>query len=148
MRTYSELIQLPTFEERFNYLALKGTIGKETFGDERLFNQMFYRSTEWRQFRNKIIARDQGCDLGVPGRDIVQIKGCNDRDLYIIVHHINPMTIHDLETGGEHLFDPENFITCSFKTHQAIHYGDFSLLLSDVPNLRRPNDTCPWKNQL
>ena len=145
-KSYSELTKLSTFEDRFKYLVIKGKVGEETFGSERIFNQMFYRSLEWKQFRQKIIVRDFGCDLGIPGREIVQLKGVKDRYLDIIVHHINPMSMKDLEIGGEHLFDPENFITCSFRTHQAIHYGDLSILLSQIPDIRKPNDTCPWKN--
>lgn len=145
-KSYSELIKLKTFEERFKYLAIGGKVGQETFGDERIYNQMFYTSPEWRRFRNEIITRDNGCDLGVPGYDIVQIrKNKSDRESYVFVHHINPISIKDLQIGGEHLFDPENFITCSFRTHQAIHYGDLSLLLPVIPNIRKPNDTCPWK---
>ena len=120
IRRYSELIKLPTFEERFEYLKLDGRVGKMTYGSDRIFNQAFYHSKEWRDFRNKVIARDNGCDLGIEDREIFD---------KLIVHHINPMTIKDLEEGGEDLFDMENFICCSYNTHEAIHYGDSSLLI-------------------
>lgn len=135
IRRYSELIKLPTFEERFEYLKLDGRVGKMTYGSDRIFNQAFYHSKEWRDFRNKVIARDNGCDLGIEDREIVD---------KLIVHHINPMTIRDLEEGGEELFDMENFICCSHNTHEAIHYGDSSLLVKTEFVERRPGDTILW----
>lgn len=135
IRRYSELIKLPTFEERFEYLKLDGRVGKMTYGSDRIFNQAFYHSKEWRDFRNKIIARDNGCDLGIEDREIFD---------KLIVHHINPMTIRDLEEGGEELFDMENFICCSHNTHEAIHYGDSSLLIKTEFVERRPGDTKLW----
>lgn len=135
IRRYSELIKLPTFEERFEYLKLDGRVGKMTYGSDRIFNQAFYRSKEWRDFRNKVIARDNGCDLGIEDREIFD---------KLIVHHINPMTIRDLEEGGEELFDMENFICCSHNTHEAIHYGDSSLLIKTEFVERRPGDTKLW----
>ena len=135
IRRYSELIKLPTFEERFEYLKLDGRVGKITYGSDRIFNQAFYRSKEWRDFRNKVIARDNGCDLGIEDREIFD---------KLIVHHINPMTIRDLEEGGEDLFDMENFICCSHNTHEAIHYGDSSLLIKTEFVERRPGDTKLW----
>lgn len=135
IRRYSELIKLPTFEERFEYLKLDGRVGKMTYGSDRIFNQAFYHSKEWRDFRNKVIARDNGCDLGIEDREIFD---------KLIVHHINPMTIKDLEEGGEELFDMENFICCSYNTHEAIHYGDSSLLVKTEFVERRPGDTILW----
>ena len=135
IRRYSELIKLPTFEERFEYLKLDGRVGKMTYGSDRIFNQAFYHSKEWRDFRNKVIARDNGCDLGIEDREIFD---------KLIVHHINPMTIKDLEEGGEELFDIENFICCSHNTHEAIHYGDSSLLIKTEFVERRPGDTKLW----
>lgn len=135
IRRYSELIKLPTFEERFEYLKLDGRVGKMTYGSDRIFNQAFYHSKEWRDFRNKVIARDNGCDLGIEDREIFD---------KLIVHHINPMTIKDLEEGGEDLFDMENFICCSHNTHEAIHYGDSSLLIKTEFVERKPGDTKLW----
>ena len=135
IRRYSELIKLPTFEERFEYLKLDGRVGKMTYGSDRIFNQAFYHSKEWRDFRNKVIARDNGCDLGIEDREIFD---------KLIVHHINPMTIRDLEEGGEELFDMENFICCSHNTHEAIHYGDSNLLVKTEFVERRPGDTILW----
>ncbi len=135
IRRYSELIKLPTFEERFEYLKLDGRVGNMTYGSDRIFNQAFYHSKEWRDFRNKVIARDNGCDLGIEDREIFD---------KLIVHHINPMTIKDLEEGGEDLFDMENFICCSHNTHEAIHYGDSSLLIKTEFVERRPGDTKLW----
>lgn len=135
IRRYSELIKLPTFEERFEYLKLDGRVGKMTYGSDRIFNQTFYHSKEWRDFRNKVIARDNGCDLGIEDREIFD---------KLIVHHINPMTIKDLEEGGEDLFDLENFICCGYRTHEAIHYGDISLLPRTEFVERKPGDTKLW----
>lgn len=134
-RRYSELIEIPSFEDRFEYLKLVGIVGAETFGSSRFMNQNFYRSREWKQFRDEVILRDEGCDLGVPGR---LIRG------RILIHHLNPITEDELVHGAHSLLDPENAICTSFITHQAIHYGDRSLLYPD-PVDRYPNDTCPWK---
>lgn len=135
IRTYSELIQIPTFEDRYAYLRLGGIVGEETFGIERHLNQSFYRSPEWRKVRRDVIVRDNGCDLGMPG---FQIYGP------IIIHHIIPITLEDLEEGSDLILDPNNLICVSDRTHNAIHFGDKSLL-PQVPIERRPGDTCPWK---
>jgi hypothetical protein len=136
IRTYSELITLPTFEERYLYLKLDGEVGKETFGFDRWLNQVFYNSKEWKTFRGDIIVRDMGCDLGVEERPI------GGR---IYIHHIEPIKLDDiLHRRLDVLMNPDNAISVSFETHNAIHYGDESLLLT-VPVERRPNDTCPWK---
>ena len=136
IKTYSELIKYSTFEERFRYLSLKGQVGEETYGFDRWINQRFYRSSEWRQIRDFIIVRDSGCDLGIIGREIP------DR---VIVHHINPILVDDIKDVTEFLFNPEFLICTSHNTHQAIHYGDESLLISE-PVQRTANDTCPWKH--
>lgn len=135
IRTYSELITLPTFEERFKYLQLNGQVGKDTFGFDRYINQNFYRSLEWKRVRDKVILRDNGCDLGVEGYEI------HGR---ILIHHMNPITIRDIESMSEYLLNPEYLISTVHNTHNAIHYGDESLLIT-TPIERRKNDTCPWK---
>lgn len=135
IKTYSELITLPTFEERFEYLQLKGIVGQETFGFDRYLNQILYSSKEWKSLRNKIIVRDNGCDLALDG---FEIHG------RILIHHINPITIDDVIKRREMIFDPENLICVTHNTHNAIHYGDKSLLITG-PIKRRANDTCPWK---
>lgn len=137
-RRYSELIQLSTFEERFEYLRLDGEVCKETFGFDRIFNQMFYHSKEWRQFRHKIIVRDNGCDLGVEGYEI-------PNGVKIYIHHLIPITVEDIQRGTEILLNPEYVISTTFDTHQAIHYGDTNLLQATNFVERRPNDTCPWR---
>lgn len=137
IRTYSELIQLPTFEERYKYLRLYGKVGMDTFGFDRIFNQMFYRSEEWKQIRQRIIVRDNACDLAVPGRELY------DR---IFIHHMNPISIRDIRDSSEFLMNPEYLIVVSFSTHNAIHYGldnRFELEYSE----RKPFDTCPWKRK-
>lgn len=134
IRTYSELITLPTFEERFDYLALSGRVGQATFGSDRYLNQLFYRSREWRQVRNDIIIRDGGCDLGIYGRDIF------DR---IYVHHMNPITVEDFEKNYDLLVNPEFLICTSFDTHQAITFGDRNKLIH-LPLVRRKGDTKLW----
>lgn len=134
IRTYKELSRLQTFEERFEYLKLSGSIGTETFGFDRYINQMFYRSKEWKSIRNHVIVRDNGCDLGIEGREIQ--KG-------IIVHHINPIKIDDIVSATEFLMNPDYLICTSLKTHNAIHYGDSNLLDKD-PIIRRPGDTKLW----
>ena len=135
IKCYSELILLPTFRERYQYLRLNGQVGKETFGFDRYMNQFFYRSPEWRRVRDFVITRDEGCDLAVPGREIFG---------RIIIHHMNPIRPEDIRDRSELLLDPDYLITTIHETHLAIHYGDEHLLLQD-PVVRRPNDTCPWK---
>ena len=136
IRTYSELIQLPTFEERFQYLRLNGVVGEETFGYDRYINQLLYqRNRQWKSIRDKVIIRDNGCDLGILGREIY------DR---IIVHHMNPITLEDIENESPFVFDLEYLISTTHNTHNAIHYGDGNLLLRD-PIERTKNDTCPWR---
>lgn len=135
IRTYSELIQLETFEERFRYLKLTANIGEETFGFDRYLNQQFYRSNEWKRLRNEIIIRDNACDLGIPNREL------NKR---IIIHHMNPISKNDLIHQTDFLLNPEYLICTSVLTHSAIHYGDENLL--DVSFVERSkNDTCPWR---
>lgn len=134
IRTYSELIQIPTFEERYEYLKLDGSVGTPTFGFDRYLNQRFYTSSEWKRVRNNIIARDLGLDLGVVGYDI------RDR---IIVHHMNPMIVNDLVDFNSAVLNPEYLITTCHQTHNAIHYGDSSLLPS-LPVERAPGDTKLW----
>ena len=136
IRSYRELIRLKTFEERFRYLKLKGAIGARTFGGERIYNQVLYHSPEWRSFKQKIIIRDNGCDLGIEGYDV---RG--DR---IIVHHINPLQPEDIIYLTPAVFDEDNVISTSLQTHNAIHYGDENLLPKQYVE-RRPGDTCPWK---
>ena len=135
IKTYSELIQFPTFIERYRYLKIGGRVGEDTFGHDRYLNQALYSSYEWKRFRREIILRDNGCDLG-----------CEDRELYekILIHHINPITIEDVIRRDPKIFDPENVISTSHITHNAIHYGDESLLFTELIE-RRPNDTCPWR---
>ena len=135
IRTYSELIKLPTFEERFQYLKLDGDVGVETFGFDRYLNQAFYSSDEWKSIRNKVIIRDNGCDLGIEGREIYK---------RIIIHHMNPITKEDLLYRTEYLLNPEYMICTMKNTHDAIHYGDENLLFKE-PIERKPNDTCPWR---
>lgn len=134
-RAYSELITLQTFEERFEYLSLKGRVGSQTFGFERWMNQEFYRSREWRQLRQDIIVRDGACDLAMPGYDIYQAKG-------VVIHHIIPMTVEHLENGDPLVLDPENLISTTKNTHNAIHFGDKSLLT--IIEDRTPGDTRLW----
>ena len=135
IRTYSELSMLPTFEERFRYLRLKGAVGEETFGFDRFVNQQFYRSLEWKRIRDIVILRDNGCDLGIEGYEIRE---------RILIHHMNPVSVRDLEAQSEFLLNPEYLITTTHNTHNAIHYGDEELLIT-VPKARVLNDTCPWK---
>ena len=135
IRTDSELIKLETFEERFDYLKLGGLVGKDTFGFDRYLNQIFYRSKKWKSARDYVIIRDNGCDLGIEGHEI------HER---IIIHHMNPITIEDIEKESEFLLDPEFLITTIHNTHNAIHYGDESLLVP-IPVERSKYDTCPWK---
>lgn len=135
IRTYSELIALPTFEERYRYLKLGGRVGEETFGFDRYINQIFYQSDEWRSIRDFVIVRDGGCDLGMPDREI---------HTRILVHHMNPIRQEDILRRSKFLLDPE-YLICTIKnTHDAIHYGDESLLIL-APVERTKNDTCPWR---
>lgn len=136
IKTYSELSKLTTFKERFEYLQLNGQVGKDTFGFDRIFNQRFYRSREWRACRDFVIMRDNGCDLGIEGHDI---QACR-----VIIHHMNPILLSDIENHTDFLLNPEYLITTIHSTHNAIHYGDDSLLMVD-PIDRVKNDTCPWK---
>lgn len=135
IKTYSELSKLQTFEERYAYLKLSGTVGKDTFGYDRYLNQIFYRSQEWKSIRDKVIIRDEGCDLGVDGYEI------HGR---IYIHHMNPIMLKDIENKTEFLLNPEYLITTTHSTHNAIHYRDESLLPL-IPKERTANDTCPWK---
>lgn len=135
IRTYSELKRLATFEERFEYLRLRGEVGKDTFGFDRYLNQIFYKTPEWISVRDFVIVRDNGCDLGLPG---YEIHGS------ILVHHMNPITLEDILSHSDFLLDPEYLISTVLRTHNAIHYGDKSLL-SNTPIERRKNDTCPWR---
>lgn len=137
IRTYSELSRLKTFEERFEYLRLRGKVGADTFGFDRIFNQIFYRSSEWKSVRREVILRDNGCDLGVEGYEI--------RSERIIIHHLNPISLEDIELGTDILLNPEYLITTIHSTHNAIHYGD-TALLGRQPIERRRNDTCPWRH--
>lgn len=135
IRTYSELITFPTFEERFKYLQLEGSVGKDTFGYDRYLNQLFYKTAEWKRLRQDLIIRDNGCDLGVEGREIYG---------RIIIHHLNPITKDDIVHRTEYLLNPDFLICTTHNTHNAIHYGDESLLITS-PVERSKNDTCPWK---
>ena len=136
IRTYSELITIPTFEERFEYLQLKGSVGKDTFGYDRYLNQVLYRSPEWKRLRNKIVIRDNGCDLA-----------CDGYDIYgkVLIHHLNPITVEDVLARSRKVFDPDNLVCVSHNTHNAIHYGDVDLLATG-PIIRTKNDTCPWRH--
>lgn len=136
IRTYSELCQLSTFEERFDYLRLNGSVGKDTFGFDRYLNQQFYRSSEWKRIRDRVILRDNGCDLGV---EDYEIRG------RILIHHINPISVEDIHTMSDLLMNPEYLICVSHRTHNAIHYGDESLIIT-APIERTQNDTCPWRH--
>ena len=135
IRTYSELITLPTFEERFKYLKLNGKVGEETFGFDRYLNQIFYKSYAWLKVRDSVIIRDCGCDLGISGREIYG---------KILVHHMNPIEDKDLINKNDIVLDPEYLICTTKNTHDAIHYGDTDLLFTN-PITRSKNDTCPWK---
>jgi len=135
IRTYRELRSLLTFEDRFKYLNLKGRVGESTFGFDRYLNQNLYRSREWKQTRYKVIERDNACDLGIAGYEI---------EFQILIHHMNPISIEDIEDGNEDIFNPEFLICTTYNTHQAIHFGDESLL-PKPPIVRRPNDTTLWR---
>lgn len=135
IKTYSELITIPTFKERYRYLRIGGRVGKETFGYDRYLNQVLYTSDEWKSFRRDVIIRDDGCDLACDGFDIFN---------RITVHHIDPITVEDVLNRNPKVFDPENVVCVSHNTHMAIHYGNEGLLIVAPPE-RRPNDTCPWR---
>lgn len=137
VRTYSELSRLQTFEDRLDYLMLAGRVGQDTFGFDRYFNQKFYRSAEWRHIRNYVITRDLGCDLGVEGYEIQAQR--------VLIHHLNPITLDDLDSHSDQLLNPEFLITTTHSTHNAIHYG---VKESQFPKQaeRTPFDTCPWKH--
>ena len=134
-KSCSELIRLPTYLDRFRYLQINGAVGAETFGYDRYLNQILYRTGEWKRFRRDIILRDNGCDLA-----------CDDYEIFgrILVHHINPITVDDVLNRDPKIFDPNNVITTTLDTHNAIHYGDERLLVMD-PIVRTKNDTCPWR---
>lgn len=135
MRTYTELSMLPTFEERYDYLKLSAAVGKDTFGFDRYLNQTFYKTPEWKRIRDLVIIRDNGCDLGVEGFDIVGKA---------LIHHMNPIAVQDILDRSDILLNPEYLICTSYNTHNAIHYGDKSALPL-LPKERTKNDTCPWK---
>ena len=137
-KRYSELQKLNTFEERFEYAKLDGQVGLDTFGFDRYMNQQFYRSKEWRDIRDKVIIRDNACDLGMPGHEI---RG------RVYIHHLNPLTPEDIEESTDSLFDLDNLICVSQETHNAIHYGDDSILDKYKIIERTPRDTCPWKGR-
>lgn len=137
IRTYSELIKIPDFVGRYNYLKLGDRVGKETFGFDRYLNQAFYKSKEWKDVRNYVITRDYGCDLGIIGREI-------PKGLKIFIHHMNPIDEYDIMFSSDYLLNPNYLVTTIKLTHDAIHYGDQSLLYSDTPVERLPNDTSPW----
>ena len=136
IRTYSQLKQLQTFEERYDYLKLGGIVGEDTFGFDRYLNQNFYRSREWKRVRDEVIMRDNGCDLGVDGHEI---RG------KILIHHMNPITSEDIHRVSDYLLNPEYLICVTHRTHNAIHYGDESLIVT-APIERTQNDTCPWRH--
>lgn len=135
MKTYTDLIKLPTFADRFHYLSIGGEVGQETFGFERYLNQRFYHSREWKLIRDHVIARDYGCDMALQNHEITG---------RIIIHHMNPILSTDIIHGSEFLMDPEFLVCVSHNTHNAIHYGDESLLTLEFTE-RRANDTCPWR---
>ena len=136
IRTYSEMITLKTYEERFDYLKIGGRVGLETFGYDRYLNQILYNTKQWKKFRREIIIRDNACDLACEGYEI---------NYRILVHHINPITVEDIINRNPMIFDLENAITTTHRTHNAIHYGDKNLLVLQ-PMERTPNDTCPWRH--
>lgn len=135
IRTYSKLQWLKSFEERYDYLKLKGQIGVSTFGFDRYINQTFYKSREWKRIRDEVIVRDEGCDLGIPGYNIFG---------HIIIHHMNPITVDNLLKNEDIVLNPDYLICTTHRTHMAIHYGDESLLYK-LPVERRPGDTIPWR---
>ena len=138
IRTYSELIKIPSFIERYEYLKLGDRVGEETFGFDRYLNQQFYKSKEWKDIRNFVIARDRGCDLASFDREI-------PKGLRILIHHMNPIRAKDIIHSSDYLLNPDYLITTIKLTHDAIHYGDQELLIADEFIERRVNDTCPWR---
>ena len=136
IRTYSELIKLPTFDERFDYLSLEGVVGDRTFGGRRYLNQILYKMDEWKAVRNIVIIRDNGCDLGLEDYDIMKT---------IVVHHMNPITIEDILNHNPDVFDPEFLISTGVMTHKALHYSNKDLIMQ-APVERSKNDTCPWRH--
>lgn len=137
IKTYTELIKYSTFEDRLNYLRLYGNVGEDTFGFDRYLNQSFYKSIEWRNLRNYIIARDNGCDLAIPNREILDSK--------ILIHHMNPISKDDIINSTDFLLNPEYLITTTKNTHDFIHYGNDTFKEYCVIE-RKKNDTCPWKH--
>lgn len=135
IRRYSELAEIKTFKDRYEYLKLNGAVGQDTFGFDRYLNQIFYTSPEWKRIRDEVIIRDNGCDLGIEGFDI---RG------KILIHHMNPISKEDILERRSSLMDPEYLITTTMRTHNAIHYGDENQLLL-MPKERIANDTCPWR---
>lgn len=136
IKTYSELCELDSFEERFEYLRLDGVVGKDTFGFDRYLNQIFYKSQEWKDIRRQVIIRDNGCDLGMEGYEI------GGR---VLIHHMNPISARDISERTDLLLNPEYLICVSHETHNAIHYGDENQIKKG-PIVRSQNDTCPWKH--
>lgn len=136
MKTYRELNSIQSFDERLAYLRTHSKVGNDSFGFDRYLNQAFYRSSEWKRLREQIFIRDNGCDLGVPGYDILDKRS-------VVIHHINPITIEDFKEGSNKLLDPDNLITTSTWTHNIIHYGLENEIRAVIS--RSPNDTCPWK---
>ena len=134
-RNYHELKKLSTFEERFEYLKLHGSVGNDTFGFDRIFNQQFYKSSEWKRIQDIVIIRDNGCNLGIEGHDIFG---------KILIHHMNPISIEDIRNSTDFLLNPDYLICVSHETHNAIHYGNESLIRK-TPIERTKNDTCPWR---
>lgn len=135
MRTYQELISLPTFLDRYDYLRIGGHVGEATFGFDRWLNQKLYRSHEWKRVRREVILRDDACDLAYPGFELYD---------HVLVHHMNPITVEDIIHRLDFVLNPDYLVTVSYETHRAIHYGDEGLLPLE-PIERRPNDTCPWR---
>lgn len=135
-RSYRELLTIPTFEERYEYLRLRGDVGEDTFGFDRYLNQRFYRSAEWKRVRDQVILRDDGCDLAIKDRAIFG---------RVIIHHMNPVLLGDLLNHIDDIMNPEYLICCSHDTHNAIHYGSSDLLVKSQPIERKPNDTIPWR---
>lgn len=138
IRTYTELMEIPDYLDRYRYLKIGGKIGEETFGADRWFNQRFYLSNEWKDIRREVMLRDLGCDLADPDHEMF-------RDDVVVIHHMNPIMLKDIREHTDFLLDPEYLITCSKNTHNAIHYGDESLILPPTFVVRRANDTCPWR---
>lgn len=138
IRTYTELIEIPDYMDRYRYLKLDGTVGLETFGSDRWFNQRFYSSNEWKNLRREIMIRDNGCDLAHHDKPIYE----HER---IYIHHMNPIVLDDIRDHSEFLLNPEYLICCTFDTHNAIHYGDEKLVIEPTFVIRKPNDMCPWR---